>query len=552
MKLSFLGQDNQVHTAKAPGEVSATEQSLKNGMEQMTGKLPGENVTGVIVDKNGNDILISIGQNRMLQAKLDGSMQIDIGRQFTFTIKSMTDGKVTLSPLFTNLTNDPNVSKALQMAGIPQTDGSVAMVKAMMGEGMPIDKNSLHQMMRNVNLHPTAKVETLVQMTRLQLPITEENIFQFEAYKNYEHQISDGIMTIADSLSETIQQLNQTGHLSEGIALYREIFSLLGREAPDQLEGEMQTLLQGEDGQGTIQHGEIPVKDTTQMLQQNFKAADAGQGVAAGSELPLTREETVTLAEDLKEVGFGELSKAVLTRQISKNDFMLALGRLLEKSPVPELAEKAGKLLESNELHKVIKQEMKNQWMLSPKEVAQENKVEELYRKLDSHLNRLSNVMEQNGVQSSFTKAVTNMTGNIDFMNQLNQMFTYVQIPLKMQGQEASGELYVYTNKKNLAKEDGEVSALLHLDMEHLGSVNVHVSMKEAKVATKFYMQDERALDLIAGHIELLNERLNRRGYQMNATFIHQEKEAGTVIEEMLQQDKNISVLAGYSFDARA
>ena len=136
-------------------------------------------------------------------------------------------------------------------------------------------------------------------------------------------------------------------------------------------------------------------------------------------------------------------------------------------------------------------------------------------------------------------------------MNQLNHMFTYVQIPLKMQGKNANGELFVYTNQKSLSKKDGSVSALLHLDMEHLGSVDVHVSLNNQKVSTRFYLQDDSALDLIARNISILNKRLEERGYSMNAEFINKEENT-TVMDEILKQGKNVSVLAGYSFDARA
>lgn len=552
MKLSFLGQGNQIHTANTSTEGAVLEQNLKNGMEQVAGKLPGETVTGTIVDKNGNDVLIAIGKNQMLQARLDGSMQIDIGRQFTFAIKSAAGNKVTLSPLFTNLASDPNVSKALQMAGIPESETSVAMVKSMMQEGMSIDKNSLQQMMRSVNLNPTANVDTLVQMARLQIPITEENIAQFQAYQNYEHQISDGIMTIADSLSETMQQLNASGNTTEGIALYKEMFLLLSEGQLAGGERETNALLAGEGGQQTALTGEADAIDPAQTIMNALKAANSRQGEATLSQLGLNRDETLALSENLKQAGFRSLGEAVLSNQVNKVTFMGELGKLLSAENLsPELTNQTGKLLESDELNKLIKQEMKNQWMLSPEEVAEENKVDELYQKLNNHLNRLSDATAQNTSQSSFAKAVNTMSGNLDFMNQLNQIFTYVQIPLKMQGQEANGELYIYTNKKNLAKEDGEVSALLHLDMEHLGSVNVHVSMKDKNVSTKFYLQDDNALDLIANHIDVLNERLNKRGYQMDASFIHQDGEQ-TVMEEMMKQDKNITVLSGYSFDARA
>ena len=141
-------------------------------------------------------------------------------------------------------------------------------------------------------------------------------------------------------------------------------------------------------------------------------------------------------------------------------------------------------------------------------------------------------------------------------MNQMNNLFTYVQLPLKMAGNQAHGDLYVYTNKKSLANKDGNVSALLHLDMEHLGPLDVYVAMQknQNKVNTNFTLQDEAALDLIAEHIHILDERLEKRGYSMNANFQIKEKDAPetNVMQEILAQHKNISVLSKTSFDMRA
>ena len=50
------------------------------------------------------------------------------------------------------------------------------------------------------------------------------------------------------------------------------------------------------------------------------------------------------------------------------------------------------------------------------------------------------------------------------------------------------GELYVYTNKKNLADNDGNVSAFLHLDMDHLGPVDVYVAMQQQKVIMPYLL----------------------------------------------------------------
>ena len=81
--------------------------------------------------------------------------------------------------------------------------------------------------------------------------------------------------------------------------------------------------------------------------------------------------------------------------------------------------------------------------------------------------------------------------------------------------------------------------------------MDVHVALTDQKVATKFYLKDDSALDLISDHIDMLNERLNKRGYSMSAQFLNKPEDTN-VMDEILEQNKNISVLSGYSFDARA
>ncbi len=128
-----------------------------------------------------------------------------------------------------------------------------------------------------------------------------------------------------------------------------------------------------------------------------------------------------------------------------------------------------------------------------------------------------------------------------------------MQLPLKMLGNNAHGDLYVYTNKKNLAARDGQVSALLHLDMEHLGPLDVYVTMKDKQVATNFTVMDDSILELIEQNIDILNKRLTDRGYSLKAQMhVREEKEDNSVMQTILHQQKNISVLSQTSFDMRA
>ena len=93
--------------------------------------------------------------------------------------------------------------------------------------------------------------------------------------------------------------------------------------------------------------------------------------------------------------------------------------------------------------------------------------------------------------------------------------------------------------------------------MPHLGMVDVYVAMQAEKVSTKFYLQDESLMDFMEEHMDLLTERLEKRGYQANVQMIVKEKEEteASIMQEILKQDKNIpemSKIATRSFDVRA
>ena len=140
-------------------------------------------------------------------------------------------------------------------------------------------------------------------------------------------------------------------------------------------------------------------------------------------------------------------------------------------------------------------------------------------------------------------------------------MAQYVQLPLKMNGSEATGDLYVYTDKKSLARNDGNVSALLHLDMKNLGPMDVYASITPGNnVYTKFYLADDSIIDLINDNIHILNERLDGRGYSVKCDTVKsgsdgtrdtagQESDSPSVKPGPAPGDK---VIAKFGFDAFA
>lgn len=241
---------------------------------------------------------------------------------------------------------------------------------------------------------------------------------------------------------------------------------------------------------------------------------------------------------------------------LGPDTFFQLTGQLLQTAGNEQARQLAQKLVSSGEFKEIMTNWLKDSWMLKPQDVADPGKVQELYRRLDRQLKSLAQTLE-NGGQSAGTafRAVTNLSQNVDFLNQVNQMYAYVQIPLRLRQGDTNGELYVYTNKKNLAAREGRVSALLHLDMEHIGPLDVYVSMESSKVNTKFYVQDEEMLDFLGAHMDILTDRLRERGYDCACSM----KTRGEAAEEntensgiwpLLQQGGGM-LLSRQAFDVR-
>ena len=552
MRLSslFTQGNQQIQENSRDMSFSTLEKGLRNGMKEMEGKMPGQSVTGEVIEADGQDILLAIGKNQLLRARLSLAMDVEAGQQLTFGIKSIGGMKVVLSPLFENMTSGSGAEKALELAGLPRNEETMKMVEAMMKEGMKLDPDSLSSMYRTVNAHMDADINTLVQLNRMGLPVTEENITQLQSYKNYEGQVTEGVKIL---MGEVAEQLS----------------SLAASDNPEDVFTFLKVVLGEPSGTENIQTEENMAGDDNAI--QTFKNAvmtEAPEENAGKEKLPFMpgmAEQAgekglgMALSDVLQKAGFSEETvKACLKGELPAKELLTELGRLVKDGRL-STEQKNGilELLKDNEFLENLKKGLTEKFLLTPDEVGEDGQVEKLYERLDSQLSRMNQALQGMAKENpALSQSIQNLSSNVEFMNQLNQMFTYVQLPLKLSGQEAAGELYVYTNKKNLAKKDGQVSALLHLDLEHLGEIDIHVSLRDSHVSTKFCLSDEKALDLVAANIDTLNQRLMKRGYSVDASFEQKDK-AQHPIDEMLDRDKKVSskekvLISSSSFDARA
>ena len=531
---------------------------------------PGQTIQGTVVSRDGTSVQIALRQDMMISARIDQSINLVLGQNMSFEVKANSGSVLSLSPLYANMANEATIMRALNAAGLPETANNIEMVAVMMEEGMPIDKESLGNISRLLMEFPTQNPASLIQMTRLGIPVTESNIEQFEIYQNANHQLLGSAETIMSELPNIFHELLGEGKVSQAYAFYENVLEIF---TGDGAEGEV---LQKGDGNADLPGGIIETADGSVVVKDAQAAAAeiknaSGEAVldmveasknegAAGAnseQTPvLTDKQWNALGNMLKELGIDEhTAEQIKNGEMTSKEALALIRGLIPKAGASEQhARMMERILDGKEFESLLKSEIGKQWLIEPKNVADPHKVEQLYERIREQSARLQEALQTSGKGDvPLAKSVQNIQSNVDFMNQMNHMFTYVQLPLKMIGNNAHGDLYVYTNKKNLAAKDGNVSALLHLDMEHLGALDVYVTMQQNKVNTNFTLQDERALDLIEQHISLLDERLAKRGYNLKAQFyVKEEEQDDSIMNIILKHEKNISVLSRTSFDMRA
>lgn len=600
-----------VHSPEAEGA---------RGVRQDMQQLPrGTVFEGTITDSKDGYVQLSLSNGQSIRAQLEPGVQVRMGEPVLFEVKSNQEGKIMLRQVPVKSVYNPTLQKALSAAGMPVNQRNLDMVDTMMQNHMPINRESLNAMLRQLLRYPQASPQTLIQMQKLGFAVNQESVMQFEAYKAGEHALVDKFSQLMEQLPELagdgadaekmmklqnqlLDILEVGGELpgkageSEGIWAKGEGV-IPGAEAGQSEAGPGGVALPGAGaGQGEAAPGGAVLPEADGMPQKSETVLGMEGELAKGGEAgeikgnPLERgtmpqEGTAVEAETLpgtqqagqqmqgsKTVGelFSGADLRGLEQQLKQIPGMETDGRLFLDgelntnisakellSLIRENLSQGGskdasllkELFQGKEYKSLLKQVMSEQWLLEPEQVAQKENVEQLYQRVNRQMAKLEQFLQDAGKDApGVNRQVNQVRGNLEMMNQINQLYNYVQIPLKLHGQNAHSDLYVYTNKKKLQDKDGELSALLHLELDHLGTTDVQVKMQGRQVTANFYLSDDMAYKLVEQHIGDLQKRLEEKGYHCGVQLERKVQEMDFV-EDFLEREAPVGQLSRYSFD---
>ena len=571
---------SQYNNSVANGEPMTGAKGVEKLVSSLNEMSKGMIFEGTVSSVRGNQVKLALSNGQQILARLAGKFSFEQGQSVFFQVKNNDGGTIEIKPYTVdgegaNLT----LMDALKSAGLPVDGINLSMVNKMMEEQMPIDKTSLNQMYQLVQDNKDINVTTLVELKRLGIEINQVNAAQFENYANDKQAITIAMDSLIDELPNALS--------AEDLSMYklvtqaRDILNIVTEGLPEEafISSEASDMSQYEaiirdnksapvvkkhfniaelfeslnsvsgesqDIHTTQKINNAPATDTI-LLQENETKSNTIGFLLSDKQIEELNEQVRMLLPDLQENNISLYSE-----DSSVVGILNDIKSMLENTPAN--ADILRHLFSGEAFKLMLKEALEQQWMIKPGDLEKNpKKLDGLYDKIEKQITNMEIILKTSGVVNPKAEALAdNIRGNIEFMNQINEAYTYVQVPLKMNEKNASGQLYVYTNKKSMSNPDKELSAFLHLDLEHLGGTDVSIKMLHKKVTTNFYLDSDESYALVKQFLPVLEKRLQDKGYNCELNVNSGSKQMNFVAGFLKKDLPPTGQVHRYSFDIRA
>ena len=542
------------------GQKVSADAAKPSGNALITQVAEGQMFEGKIVDVNGSQVTIRMNGDAMLQARMAEAMNMNIGDSLSFLVKENSGSTVLIQPFAQNTEamKDNAIFKLLEQNNLTPSEKNYQIAEALLSQNMRVDRASMQRLIQQAYKYPDASIQTLATMNKMNLAVDAQSIRQFELYQTNEHQIMQEITELSDALADTVRTFGDGMSPEQTQAAFAEVLQLVS-DAEDTPVLDPKGLFVGQEsisaaasasGQESGQVGVVPAASDTELAS------------ALAEKLHIGEADAMDVTKQMMDMGFSKESVSTMLSQSETpaqflNHLQQALDYAVQEKQIP--AERVQELLQSDSMKELFAGVIKEKFTIQPDKLQRPDEVTDYYKNLYEKAGRILEHFGSDAGQASgqqLSQSAKGMQERIDFMQNLNQMFAYTQLPVRLEGRDQNADLFVYMNKKRMQEKREDISALLHLDMDYLGPTDVHVSLRGSVVHTRFYVEDEISAKIIDEHMTSLEKAIAENGFSLTNEVItreptlHADTEKNAVIREMFGDDMEKSIKR-YSFDVR-
>lgn len=529
-----------IHSTQPTVTVNGSEQG-NTALTILRSLANGDTFSGNITDVSGEQVTITLDGGQSFTASLLNSTAYNIGDRASFVIQDNKGESIVLKAVTMQATalETAMINKSLKAAGIMPTLRNREMVLELMRNGMPIGRDALLDMAKELSAHSDAEIGDIITLKRMGIEVTDDSLKSYQNYKEYNGAMQTDMAALGEKLFESVDS---------------------GKTLSDVVE-----LLAGDElltGNGAVEDNSKESAKTGAQTQQTDGGAQIQQSGGTADEQADTAQKK--LMNDVKNVVTGMVDNynAATGRGLKLSDaflntdnlarFMNEFARLVEEfESEPLLKGKLHTALKGDKVSRLLNELVRDSLSMKMMDVVDNESVKEHIAKTLDKLSSISEYAASNQ-NAMLSNVASQMSNNMEFLNSMNQFMAAVQVPIKNIGEHGEGELYVYRRNKQKCGEDDTVKAFLHLDMEHLGALDIYVTLKDSSVSTNFKVEDESVLDFLEANMEQLTKKLNEDGYNASVSVSEKDGTSFDFEKEVIAPALPVSDVRRFRFDMKA
>jgi hypothetical protein len=492
----------------------------------------GDTVRGKLVEMLGQSISIKTASGQIFTAALMKAVDLMPGQSVELMINSITDDGVlaelkTYNPKI-SISDDTKLQQLLQQMDIKPEESSLQAAKLLVKYNMPVTKENITTL-----INTQRSVENLAQgdaPKAIALLQSELNINNTEITK---------LVKMAALLEPQSQQALKALQVKTESA-ENEVKQAIQAETK-----QTQSTLEASQKQVEVQKSiENSPKATMQQLAAEIEAQNSkpeavkqdlikqeGQKFGKLIDTIMKAFEAVTQAKPeqvaymlSKDIKITPASvKAIVDNTKGENNLSKQIAGTLE------LVE----TLEKNQVDvREIKQELKKLF-LKPELLQNKENVAENFKDIVKLGAKLEVLIKEQGLDHKVdTSVLQDVKGNIDFIKGINANINYLQIPIQVNQQNTTAEIYVFNDKKRSKSVNPEnATILVALDLDKLGHIESLIAVNQKNVNITFKVEEKSFKKIISKSSEALRQSLEARGYSLNPLKIIDIKEKFNLLE---------------------
>jgi len=478
----------------------------------------GQLLEGEILDILQNKVTIRLLNGQQMTAKMLEDFPFKIGDRLTFEIKDSTTEQLTLKPVIDGNSTLQNISDILTNAKLEETPQNIDIIKHLMEKNMPVNKETLQQLHMYTKRFPEAKIDTLIFLVKNNLIVSDESIQYVDQLLNDEQNISKDLTSLSRMASTLIKEPDVQMVLEKLVP-------------PDQSTS-------------------ILIKAAISLVQKDVRPPS--------QDVELPPQQLQHIKTTLRETVLPQLPEAVKVAVLEKMPSFSEiktineLNTFFEKLPITEdmktyIKEALAERLTEN----VLNQSM----LLSRGDLERYENISKHFNKIyERFVDVLESSIQNESSQSGekVLKEVQQLKTGIEVMNQLQQNFQFVHLPIMLNQQFVNSQLYIMNKKSPKKNNDERITALLRLDFKNLGHMDVYIAKHAKNVEVTFYVDGQDSERLLQENTLTLHKQLINKSFNVLGLGVRLQDEDLSGINAFFNEQKATSEPKRFTFDVRA